>query len=545
MGIRRGKVVSAGLMGAVLALSVFVGATGAAAATEVVPEPEVIPAAPPAKDRPTKPKRPANTPKPEKPAKPKKQADAETDGGQDRAPASAAADTDVTDQPDRNRGLSDLSTRAAACNGTAGPPKRLIPIYIRASKRYGLGSRGPQILAAINKIETDFGRLNEVTSYAGAIGWMQFMPPTWEAYGVDGDGDGEADPYNARDAIHSAANYLRASGAPDRWYDALFAYNRADWYVRDVLSTADCYGPLRAEPRKIDRRLDTLICKADPKRSAGIPNYYLRAFESAASRYELGSRGVWILAGVAKLESNFGRGMDPDQMSETGAMGLTPEQWEKYAVDGDENGEVNRDEPWDAVATFARMLWSEGRIEKGLFAHNQAAWYVEAVKKEAKRLAGDCDRRRGQWSIAYPQGGAAPTANPGIDWSNLQILNASAAADLEQGRIDRRVVRLIAMLTQRWSITVSSLRSDHGMFTKSGNISNHYYGRAVDIAVVDGVSCADMSLSSPCSQVGRFLAGLPDGVKPTELIYGYDLDGPGPAFAMADHSSHIHAGFGP
>jgi hypothetical protein len=54
-----------------------------------------------------------------------------------------------------------------------------------------------------------------------------------------------------------------------------------------------------------------------------------------------------------------------------------------------------------------------------------------------------------------------------------------------------------------------------------------------------------MSLSSPCSQVGRFLAGLPDGVKPTELIYGYDLDGPGPAFAMADHSSHIHAGFGP
>lgn len=107
------------------------------------------------------------------------------------------------------------------------------------------------------------------------------------------------------------------------------------------------------------------------------------------------------------------------------------------------------------------------------------------------------------------------------------------------------MVRLIALLTQRWSITVSSLRSDHGMFTKSGNISNHYYGRAVDIAVVDGVSCADMSLSSPCSQVGRFLAGLPDGVKPTELIYGYDLDGPGPAFAMADHSSHIHAGFGP
>jgi hypothetical protein len=53
-----------------------------------------------------------------------------------------------------------------------------------------------------------------------------------------------------------------------------------------------------------------------------------------------------------------------------------------------------------------------------------------------------------------------------------------------------------------------------------------------------------MSPTSPCSEVGRILASLPEGAKPTELIYGYDLDGPGPAFAMADHTDHIHAGFG-
>jgi hypothetical protein len=83
------------------------------------------------------------------------------------------------------------------------------------------------------------------------------------------------------------------------------------------------------------------------------------------------------------------------------------------------------------------------------------------------------------------------------------------------------------------------------MLTASGNISNHYHGRAFDIAAVNGVSCTDMSYDSPCSEVGRILASLPEGARPTELIYGYDLDGPGPAFAMADHRDHIHAGFGP
>ncbi|MDQ2700106.1 MAG: hypothetical protein M3Y23_02120, partial [Actinomycetota bacterium] len=93
------------------------------------------------------------------------------------APESAAPSTSKTPKITLpGGGLTGDSTPVLACDGTAGPPKNLIPIYIEASKAYGLGERGPQILASINKIETDFGRLNEVTSYAGAIGWMQFMP---------------------------------------------------------------------------------------------------------------------------------------------------------------------------------------------------------------------------------------------------------------------------------------------------------------------------------------------------------------------------------
>jgi hypothetical protein len=119
-------------------------------------------------------------------------------------------------------------------------PAELVPIYESAARRYRLGERGVPVLAAINKIESGFGH-NLGPSSAGAYGWMQFMPATWAAYGVDADGDGTRDPADPDDAIHAAARYLSASGAPRSWYRAIFAYNHADWYVRDVLAQADAY----------------------------------------------------------------------------------------------------------------------------------------------------------------------------------------------------------------------------------------------------------------------------------------------------------------
>ena len=72
---------------------------------------------------------------------------------------------------------------------------------------------------------------------------MQFMPATWAEYGVDGDGDGVKDPVNKWDAIFAAANYLKASGAPGNWHDAIFAYNHAEWYVDEVLGYSNQYFP--------------------------------------------------------------------------------------------------------------------------------------------------------------------------------------------------------------------------------------------------------------------------------------------------------------
>jgi hypothetical protein len=91
------------------------------------------------------------------------------------------------------------------------------------------------VLAAINEIETKNGTLLKA-SPSGAIGWMQFMPATWQRYGLDADGNGAADPWNPADAIFSAARYLAASGAATDLPRAVWAYNHAQWYVDDVLA---------------------------------------------------------------------------------------------------------------------------------------------------------------------------------------------------------------------------------------------------------------------------------------------------------------------
>ncbi len=88
-------------------------------------------------------------------------------------------------------------------------PPFLLPIYQAAGTAYGVPW---QVLAAINEVETDYGRDLSVSS-AGAEGWMQFLPSSWVTYGVDANGDGFKDPYNPADAIFAAARYLRAAGA--------------------------------------------------------------------------------------------------------------------------------------------------------------------------------------------------------------------------------------------------------------------------------------------------------------------------------------------
>lgn len=118
--------------------------------------------------------------------------------------------------------------------GRARPAATLLAWYREGERQSGVAW---QVLAAVNYVESDFGRMREA-SVAGAQGPMQFMPSTWARYG-------RGDVHDPHAAILAAARFLRAAGWPDE-RRALFRYNPSAAYVDAILRYA---GRIRRTPR--------------------------------------------------------------------------------------------------------------------------------------------------------------------------------------------------------------------------------------------------------------------------------------------------------
>jgi cell wall-associated NlpC family hydrolase len=159
--------------------------------------------------------------------------------------SAAAADTFRVERPHTSAGGSTATFASSTSvvpftEAQSGPMPfaALRSIWQAAGNAYGIPW---EVLAAINKVETNFGQ-NLGPSSAGAVGWMQFMPSTWARWGIDANGDGVADPDNPTDAIFSAARYLAGCGGQSDITRAVYCYNHASWYVNEVLGLAALYG---------------------------------------------------------------------------------------------------------------------------------------------------------------------------------------------------------------------------------------------------------------------------------------------------------------
>jgi membrane-bound lytic murein transglycosylase B len=104
----------------------------------------------------------------------------------------------------------------------------------------GVALDGSPGLARI--VDSDGGRLDGDKRWDRAVGPMQFLPSTWRAVGVDGDGDGRTDPQDVEDAAATAAGYLCSGGRdladPAVVSAAVLSYNHSRAYLQLVLTYA-------------------------------------------------------------------------------------------------------------------------------------------------------------------------------------------------------------------------------------------------------------------------------------------------------------------
>ena len=262
-------------------------------------------------------------------------------------------------------------------------PPFLLPIYQAAGIEYGIRW---EVLAAINEIETDYGRNLNISS-AGALGWMQFMPATWKQYGTDANRDGRKDPFNPVDAIFAAARYLRAAGADDDLRRAIFAYNHADWYVESVLMRARLIGGL---PSDLVGSLNGLTQGHFPVVRQGALRRRPRRARDAAPR--------------ARATGNVARPVDAD---------ATRRGIDIFAAAGS---------PRDRRA---------GRHDRRRSAR-RSAW---ALRPAARRLRQHLHVRAPQEGRPAGAGAQAPDAEQGLDRARARAARARPAADA--GRVRR------------------------------------------------------------------------------------------------------------
>jgi DNA-binding CsgD family transcriptional regulator len=144
---------------------------------------------------------------------------------------------------------------------------------------------------------------------------------------------------------------------------------------------------------------------------------------------------------------------------------------------------------------------------------------------------------------------ALATALDQLSPAHRQVLQLRVVEDLSYGEVARRLgiseqtararvsrgLKTLALLLDRKPDIFDRKR------TRSGGISNHYYGRGADIFIVDG---APVTASNAAALEALLeMAKIEHGLRPDELGHPFGAIGFPGGFTDADHDDHIHVGF--
>lgn len=251
-----------------------------------------------------------------------------------------------------------------------------------------------------------------------------------------------------------------------------------------------------------------------------------------------------VLAAIGKVESDHGRSVEAgvhtgeNSAGAAGPMQFLAGTWASYGIDADGDGIADRYEPADAVYGAARYLCANGGgtasgLHDAIYAYNHAEWYVQDVLRQA---------------AAYGAVGplAPSTADVAALLGNARLtLSEAARQDLASGVVDQQVLGVLTLLLRRHALYISVFKTGHTQHVngRPGVISNHYFGRAADIALVDGQP-VDHRNTAARDVVLALKAMTVSGRRPEVGQPWADLIEAGNGlFTDADHQDHVHVGF--
>jgi hypothetical protein len=268
------------------------------------------------------------------------------------------------------------------------------------------------------------------------------------------------------------------------------------------------------------------ISRPDRAALGDIPNEAGSLYVKAAAEFGI----EWeLLAAVGKIECDHGRGgcYRPNKAGARGPMQFMPATWASYR-DSSKSPPYNVYDARDAIFAAAAKLSADGVTRDphaALFSYNHSAAYVDEVIGWAVLYG---------WTTSDPGAlGQAVLTHPNIE------LRPEARADIEAGRVDARLLGVLLFLASEHRLgSVGPFATGHSLYVDGTNrISNHAYGRAVDIPIVDGVAVSPSSQSARAA--AQSLLALDEPFRLDELGSPWDFGYPG-AFTDSNHKDHLH-----
>ena len=246
--------------------------------------------------------------------------------------------------------------------------------------------------------------------------------------------------------------------------------------------------------------------------------------------------------GTAMIVDTDGGRLDGDTVFDraVGPMQFIPSTWRAYGMDASRDGVADPHNAIDATWAAARYLCALGAddpsgVADAIWSYNNSWEYVDEVMAQASAYA----TAAAGIQLAGPTLIAMVLANPRLD------IYEAGREDIAAGRIDARVLQVLQLASQTYTLRISSLQTGHSRCVagRGGDVcrvSHHWYGRAVDISAVNGIPVRGNNAAAMA--LAGWLSRLPPALLPAEV--GSPWRGLEPSeihFSDAAHADHMHA----